>query len=74
MTQPASDLSFASKKQPETACPTSQKHSPTTTKKKLKPENFATNLKQPILIDGRRICNSQEFTRKMKFTAIGLGH
>jgi hypothetical protein len=42
--------------------------------KELKPEDFTKNMKHPNLIDGRRICNSQEFTRKMKFTAIGLGH
>jgi UDPglucose 6-dehydrogenase len=41
--------------------------------KKLKPEGFTKNMKQPILIDGRRIYNPEEFSRKMKFTAIGLG-
>jgi hypothetical protein len=62
------------KNNPKQACPTSQKHSPTTTKKKLKPENFATNMKQPNLTDGRRIYNPDEFTQKMKLTAIGLRH
>jgi UDPglucose 6-dehydrogenase len=42
--------------------------------KKLKPEDFTKNMKQPILIDGRRIYNPEEFNQKMKFTAIGLGH
>ena len=42
--------------------------------KKLKPEDFTNNMKQPILIDGRRIYNPEEFSQKMKFTAIGLGH
>lgn len=42
--------------------------------KELKPEDFTENMKQPILIDGRRIYNPEEFTRKMKFKAIGLGH
>jgi UDPglucose 6-dehydrogenase len=42
--------------------------------KKLKPEDFTENMKQPILIDGRRIYNPEEFSEKMKFTAIGLGH
>ena len=42
--------------------------------KKLKPEDFTKNMKQPILIDGRRIYNPEEFSQKMKFTAIGLGH
>lgn len=41
--------------------------------KKLKPEDFTQNMKQPILIDGRRIYNTEEFSQKMKFTAIGLG-
>jgi UDPglucose 6-dehydrogenase len=41
--------------------------------KKLKPEDFIKNMKQPLLIDGRRIYNPEEFSRKMKFTAIGLG-
>jgi hypothetical protein len=30
--------------------------------------------RQPILIDGRRIYNPEEFSQKMKFAAIGLGH
>ena len=42
--------------------------------KKLKPEDFTKNMKQPILIDGRRIYNPKEFSQKMKFIAIGLGH
>jgi len=41
--------------------------------KKLKPEDFAENMRQPILIDGRRIYNPKEFSRKLKFEAIGLG-
>jgi UDPglucose 6-dehydrogenase len=41
--------------------------------KKLKPEDFTRRMKQPILIDGRRIYDPAEFSRKMKFTAIGLG-
>jgi UDPglucose 6-dehydrogenase len=41
--------------------------------KKLKPEDFIKNMKQAVLIDGRRIYDPQEFSRKMKFTAIGLG-
>jgi UDPglucose 6-dehydrogenase len=41
--------------------------------KKLKPEDFTKNMKQPLLIDGRRIYNPEEFNKKMKFTAIGLG-
>ncbi len=41
--------------------------------KKLTPQDFTTNMKQPILIDGRRIYNPEEFSKKLKFTAIGLG-
>jgi len=41
--------------------------------KKLKPEDFAQNMKRPILIDGRRIYNPKTFGEKLEFTAIGLG-
>jgi UDPglucose 6-dehydrogenase len=41
--------------------------------KKLKPEDFTKNMNQPILIDGRRIYNQEEFYGKIKFAAIGLG-
>ena len=41
--------------------------------KKLTPEFFIANMKQAILIDGRRIYDPQIFNKKMKFFAIGLG-
>ncbi len=41
--------------------------------KRLKPEDFNKNMKQPILIDGRRIYNPKEFNEKLTFMAIGLG-
>jgi len=41
--------------------------------KKLKPEDFKQNMKTPSLIDGRRIYNPEEFSKKLKFAAIGLG-
>ena len=41
--------------------------------KKLKPEDFTQNMRQPTLIDRRRIYNPKEFSKKLKFTAIGLG-
>lgn len=41
--------------------------------KKLKPEDFTQPMKQPILIDGRKIYNPEEFSQKLKFAAIGLG-
>ena len=41
--------------------------------KKLTPDDFVKNMKQPILIDGRRIYDPEVFSEKLKFTAIGLG-
>jgi UDPglucose 6-dehydrogenase len=41
--------------------------------KKLTPEDFTKNMKQPILIDGRRIYNPETFSKKLKFTAVGIG-
>ena len=41
--------------------------------KKLKPEDFSQNMRQPILVDGRRIYNPKDFSQKLKFAAIGLG-
>ena len=41
--------------------------------KQLKPEDFTQNMKQPILIDGRKIYNPKTFSKKLKFRAIGLG-
>jgi UDPglucose 6-dehydrogenase len=40
---------------------------------KLTPEDYERNMKQPILIDGRRIYNPETFGKKLKFVAIGLG-
>ncbi len=41
--------------------------------RKLTPEDFVQNMQQPILIDGRRVYDPKEFSRKLKFVAIGLG-
>jgi UDPglucose 6-dehydrogenase len=41
--------------------------------KKLKPHDFTKHMKQPILIDGRRIYNPEIFGKELKFRAIGLG-
>jgi hypothetical protein len=30
-------------------------------------------MKKPIIIDGRRIYNPEEFSKKLKFATIGLG-
>ncbi len=41
--------------------------------KKLTPEDFIRNMKQPVLIDGRRIYDPETFGKKMRFVALGLG-
>ncbi len=41
--------------------------------KKLTPEDFSKNMRQPVLIDGRRIYNPEIYGQKLKFMAIGLG-
>jgi len=41
--------------------------------KKLKPEDFVQNMRNPLLIDGRRIYDPKEFSAKLKFRTIGLG-
>jgi UDPglucose 6-dehydrogenase len=41
--------------------------------KKLTPEFFISNMKQAIIVDGRRIYDPQIFSKKLKFCAIGLG-
>jgi UDPglucose 6-dehydrogenase len=40
---------------------------------RLKPEDFIKNMRQPLLVDGRRIYIPKEFMQKLKFKAIGLG-
>ena len=41
--------------------------------KKLTPEDFTKHMKQPVLIDGRRIYDPEVFGNKMRFVALGLG-
>ena len=41
--------------------------------KQVKPDDFVQYMKIPIVVDGRRIYNPGEYSRKIKFTAIGLG-
>jgi UDPglucose 6-dehydrogenase len=41
--------------------------------KKLMPKDFTQNMRQPILIDGRRIYDPEEYSKELRFTAIGLG-
>jgi ADP-ribose pyrophosphatase YjhB (NUDIX family) len=40
---------------------------------KLKPEDFTSRMRNPVLVDGRRVYNPEEFSRKLKYTAIGVG-
>lgn len=42
--------------------------------KTLTPETFINKMRQPVLIDGRRIYNPEDFNNKMKFIALGLGN
>ncbi|MCS7094724.1 MAG: UDP-glucose/GDP-mannose dehydrogenase family protein [Thaumarchaeota archaeon] len=39
----------------------------------LRPEHFIGFMREPVLIDGRRIYDPKEFSSKMRFRAIGLG-
>jgi UDPglucose 6-dehydrogenase len=41
--------------------------------KKLKPEDFRRNMRNPILIDGRRIYDPEKFSKELRYVAIGLG-
>jgi len=41
--------------------------------KRLKPHDFINYMKRPVVIDGRRIFDPEEYGRKLEFTAIGLG-
>lgn len=40
--------------------------------KKLTPNDFIQLMKKPVIIDGRRIYNPEQFKSKLEFTAIGL--
>ena len=40
--------------------------------KKLKPEDFIQHMKTPMVVDGRRIYDSVEYSRKLNLAAIGL--
>lgn len=41
--------------------------------RKLRPEDFTRNMKNPIVIDGRRIYDPWEFSMKLKYEGLGLG-
>ncbi|MCP8322781.1 MAG: nucleotide sugar dehydrogenase [Candidatus Methylarchaceae archaeon HK02M2] len=40
---------------------------------KIKPEDFISRMRNPIVIDGRRIYEPEEFSSKLRYIAIGLG-
>jgi UDPglucose 6-dehydrogenase len=40
---------------------------------KLKPEDFTSRMRNPILVDGRRIYNPEKFSPKLTYMAIGFG-
>ncbi|MGD6806055.1 MAG: UDP binding domain-containing protein, partial [Candidatus Bathyarchaeia archaeon] len=40
---------------------------------KLTPEDFVKSMKQPVLIDGRRIYDPEKYGKKLQFYAVGLG-
>jgi UDPglucose 6-dehydrogenase len=40
---------------------------------KLKPEDFTSRMRNPVLVDGRRVYNPEEFSCKLKYAAIGVG-
>jgi UDPglucose 6-dehydrogenase len=40
---------------------------------KLEPEDFISRMRNPSLIDGRRIYDPKKFSRKLKYIAIGRG-
>ncbi|HLI45787.1 MAG TPA: UDP-glucose/GDP-mannose dehydrogenase family protein [Geobacterales bacterium] len=42
--------------------------------KRMTPEDYLKNMRNPFLIDGRRIYDPKLFSGKMKFKAIGLGN
>jgi len=39
----------------------------------LRPKDFKALMKKPILIDGRRLFDAQEFSKSLDYAAIGLG-
>jgi 8-oxo-dGTP diphosphatase len=40
---------------------------------KLKPEEFISRMANPIVVDGRRVYNPEEFSSKLKYVALGTG-
>ena len=40
--------------------------------KQLEPKDFVRQMKSPLVIDGRRVYNQKEFSRRLNFVGIGL--
>ena len=38
----------------------------------LEPEDFIKNMSEPVLIDARRVYDTEKFSRKLRFLAVGL--
>jgi hypothetical protein len=41
--------------------------------KRLKPSDFVATMRNPIVIDGRRIYDKEEYRKVVKYIGIGLG-
>jgi len=41
--------------------------------KRLKPEDFLRLMREPVIVDGRRIYDAELFSSRLKFAAVGLG-
>jgi UDPglucose 6-dehydrogenase len=41
--------------------------------RKLKPEDFIRLMRNPAVVDGRRIYDPEVYSRKLMFKAVGLG-
>jgi UDPglucose 6-dehydrogenase len=42
--------------------------------KRIKPEEFKKHMSRPLIMDGRRIYNPKEFSKKLEYHAVGLGN
>jgi len=40
---------------------------------RIRPEDFRTRMRKPVLIDGRRVYDAKEFLGKLEYHAVGLG-
>ncbi len=42
--------------------------------KRIKPEEFKKRMNRPLIMDGRRIYDPKEFSKKLEYHAVGLGN